>query len=184
MAIEFTSLVKNLPNGDNMGGIAQTIYFGYHTDVLTWPTKPSSPTTLEAAATLTGDVVMNTGKRLWDMFLTDDTGEFKIEPVGETDGKSFVLHVSLFHPGLQKKILGFMNAAKNENLVLIVVDSDGQKYLMGDALRPAVFVGSPDGAGTGKETAARKGVSLEFTYKTPAVYVYGGSVPLTEAVSS
>lgn len=33
---------------------------------------------------------------------------------------------------------------------------DGQKYLMGDKLRPAVYASSPDGFGTGKETAARK----------------------------
>jgi hypothetical protein len=37
----------------------------------------------------------------------------------------------------------------------VVQDSDGQKYLMGDKLRPAVYAGSPDGFGTGKETAAK-----------------------------
>ncbi len=115
------------------------------------------------------------------MYITDDTGEFKIEPVGETDGKSFVENLSIFHPGLQNKILGFMNATKNENLVFVVMDSDGQKYVMGDELRPAVNVGGKDGAGTGKETAARKGASLAFSFKTAAVYVYSGNIPLTEA---
>jgi len=61
-----------------------------------------------------------------------------------------------------------------------VIDSDGQMYVMGDALRPAVFAASPDGMGTGKTTAARKGLSLEFTYKTTNVFVYTGNVPLTE----
>lgn len=179
--IDFTDIDKNLPNGENMGGIVQKVYFGYHADVATFPTKPTTPTTLETASVLTGDLVMKAGKRLFEMYLTDDTGEFKIDPVGETDGKSFVEHLTLFHPGLQKKILGFINAAKNENLVFVVVDSDGQKYVMGDSLRSAVFAGSPDGLGTGKDTAARKGVSLEFTYKTSSVHVYTGNVPLTEA---
>ena len=52
---------------------------------------------------------------------------------------------------------------------------------MGDALRAAVLASSPDGAGTGKTTAARKGISLEFTYKTNNQFVYKGNLPLTEA---
>jgi hypothetical protein len=179
--IDFTTIDKNLPNGDNMGGISQLIYYGLYADVETFPTQPVSPTTLAEAATLTGDLVMKSGKRLWEMYLTDDTGEYKMELVGEVDGHSYVNHLSLFHPGLQDKILGFMRAAKNENLVFIVVDSDGQKYVMGDALRPAVLAGSPDGAGTGKATAARKGISMEFTYKTNNQFVYKGNIPLTEA---
>jgi hypothetical protein len=181
MAIEFTDITKNLPNGENMGGLVQEIYFGYHADVATWPTKPSNPADLEASALLTGDIVMKAGKRMFKMYITDDTGEFKVEPVGEVDGKSFLQHLTFFHPGLTKKLLGFMNAAKNENLVFIVKDSDGQMYLMGDELRPAVFAGAPDGIGTGKETSARKGGSAEFTYKTPNLYVYAGNVPLTDS---
>lgn len=181
--MEFTDINKNLPSGNNMGGIAQKVYFGFWEDVATWPTKPTAPATVEDAATLTGDLTMKTGKRMFELYITDDTGEFNIESVGEVDGKSFVEHLLFFHPGLQKKILGFINAAKNDNLVFIVTDAEGQMYLMGDSMRPAVYQGSPDGNGTGKETAARKGMSAEFTYKTNSVYVYAGSVPLTEATS-
>lgn len=182
--IEFTDINKNLPDGQNMGGLIQEVYFGFHADVLNWPTKPLNPSTLEANAVLTGELVMKTGKRLFSLYITDDTGEFSIEPVGEIDGKSFVEHLTLFSPGLQKKLLGFMNAAKNENLVFIVKDSDGQTYIMGDSLRPAVYAGAPDGFGTGKETAARKGISMEFTYKTANIYVYTGTIPLTEALGA
>jgi len=97
-------------------------------------------------------------------------------------GHSYVEHLTLFHPGLQSKIPGFMAAAKNENLVFIVhQDSDGQRYLMGDAMRPAILQGSPGGAGTGKTTAACKGISLEFTCKTTNILVYTGNIPMTEA---
>lgn len=181
--MEFTDINKNLTNGENMGGIVQTVYFGLWKDVKTWPTKPENPTGLEENAALTGDIAMKDGKRMFELYITDDTGEFNVEPVGEVDGKSFVMHLNLFHPGLQKKILGFINAAKNDNLVFIVTDAEGQQYLMGDKLRPAVYQGAPDGSGTGKETAARKGMSAEFTYKTPNAYVYEGTVPLTPAAS-
>jgi len=177
--VEFTDITKDLFQGENMGGIGMKIFFGLYSDVATWPTKPTNATTLEALGTLTGDITMKPGKRMFEMYVTDDTGEFKIETVGELDGKSFVMHLSLFNPGLKPKLLGLLNSVKNDNLVFIVPDNNGQKFLMGDAVRASIFAGSPDGAGTGKETAGRRGISMEFVYKTSNVYVYEGSVPLT-----
>jgi len=168
-----------------MGGLSQIVYFGLHEDVATWPTKPASDVaTLEALGALTGSVVMKDGKRMFELYMTDDTGQFQIEPVGEKDGKSFVLHLQLFHPGLKEKILGFINAVKNENMFFIVPDNNGQKFLMGDELRPATFEGPGDGAGTGKATNERRGIGMEFTYKSSNVYAYTGSVPLTPAAGS
>ena len=181
--MDFTDINKNLTDGQNMGGIAQVVYYAPWADVETWPTKPSSPADIEANGTLTGDVVMSAGKKMYEIYITDDTGEFEIETVGEMDGKSFVTHLRLFNPGLKKKLLGFINWAKNENLVFIVKDNDGQYYLMGDDTRAAIYNGAPDSAGTSRETAGRRGVSMEFTYKTANVYTYTGNIPLTEASS-
>lgn len=180
--MEFTDVDKNLNDGQNMGGIAQICYFAKWEDVETWPTKPVAPATLEENGVLTGDIVMKVGKKFNSIYITDDTGEFEIEPTGEVDGKSFVTHLRFFNPGLKAKLLGFMNWAKNENLAFIVKDNDGQFYLMGDETRPATYVGAPDGSGTGKETAGRRGVSMEFQYKTANAYTYGGALPLVDAV--
>jgi hypothetical protein len=177
--MDLTDITKDLFQGENMGGIGMKIFFGLYSDVASWPTKPTNATTLEALGKLTGDITMKPGKRMFEMYVTDDTGEFKIETVGELDGKSFVMHLSLFNPGLKPKLLGLLNSVKNDNLVFIVPDNNNQKFLMGDAVRAAIFTGSPDGAGTGKETAGRRGISMEFVYKTSNVYVYEGSVPLT-----
>jgi len=181
--VPLQAIDKNLPGGANMGGIPQTVFAAYWDDVLTWPTEPDLATvlSLEDLASLTGSVVMKTGKCFFPIYVTDDAGEFEIEPVGEIDGKSFVEHLRIFNPGLQKKILGLMNAAKNENLVFIVPDNNGNMFLMGDKLRAAVYAASPDGMGTGKATADRAGVSMEFTYKTKNVYMYSGTVPLVPA---
>lgn len=48
----------------------------------------------------------------------------------------------------------------------------------------AVYAGAPDCYGTSKETAAGKGISMEFTYKTANVYVYEDTIPLTEAIGA
>lgn len=181
--MEFTDINKNLPSGENMGGLTQKVFYGFHEDVEVWPAKPVNPLTLEESAVLTGNLTMKAGKRMFELYITDDTGEFNIEPVGEVDGKSFVEHLTFFHPGLQSKILGFLNAAKGRNMIFVVQDSDGQMYLMGDPLRAAIYQGSPDGNGTGKATTDRKGISAEFTYKTANLYIYNGPVPLTIATS-
>ena len=181
--MEFTNIDKNLPDGENMGGLTQKIYYGFQEDVLTWPTKPVAPADLAASAVLTGSLVMKTGKRMFEMYITEDTGEFSVESVGEVDGKSFVEHLTFFHPGLQNTIVGFMNAAKHKNMIFVVSTSEGQKFLMGDSMRAAIYQGSPDGNGTGKASSDRKGMSAEFTYKTTNVYSYTGSIPLVIATS-
>lgn len=181
--MDFADIQKNLKDGENMGGIKQIIYYGLHKDVATWPSKPEDPATLEALGKLTGDIAMKPGKRMFEFYLTDDTGELEFETVGEKDGKSYVMHLRAFHPGLMDKILGFMNAVKNENMVFIVPDNNGQFFLMGDELRPATLEGSDENAGTSKETAGRRGLSIHFTYKTSNLFEYVGSVPTTEAAS-
>lgn len=182
--MEFQDINKNLVNGENMGGTAQIIYFGLHADVDIWPAKPlANAANLEALGQLTGNVQMKPGKRMFELYVTDDTSELQMETVGEKDGKSFVMHLRLFHPGLLSKILGFRNATKNENMFFIVPDNNGQYFLMGDALRPATLESDADGAGTGKETAGRRGVGMEFTYKTSNICEYTGTIPLTAATS-
>jgi hypothetical protein len=166
----FTSIHKNLPGGANMGGIPQYVEYALHSDVVQWPTV-SSGSSLDDSATLSGALMLKQGVNFNRIYITDDTGELELEPVGEKDGKSFVMHLRFFHPGLQKKILGFINSTKNENLIFIVPDNNGNRYIMGAPLRPATFDSSPDGVGTGKETSARAGASLHFSFKTSTLYV-------------
>lgn len=180
--MEFQDISKNLHQGENMGSISQTIYYGLHSDVATWPTKPTGATTLEELGALTGNITMKPGKRLFKLYITDDTGELENEIVGEKDGISFIQHLRFFHPGLMARILGFMNAVKNDNMVFVVPDNNGQYFVLGDAIRPATLEGSDENNGTSKETAGRRGVSMHFTYKTSNIFEYTGTIPLTPAV--
>ena len=179
--MEFVDIVKDLQDG-NMGGLTMKVYYGLHKDVLTWPTKPVAALTLEAAGALTGAVAMKPGKRMFSIDITDDTGELKNELVGSVDGHSFVQHLSFFTPGLQKKILGFMNSVANADMVFIAPDNNGVYFLLGDEKRAATLLSSPDESGTGKETASRRGLSFEFVFKTKALYEYEGIIPLAVAI--
>ena len=163
-----------------MGGTTQSVIFGLWDDVAAWPTAPVAPADVEANAAWVGDVVMKAGKKAFTFYTTDDTSELKFTPVGEPDCKSFEQILSVFHPGLRKKILGFLSAVKNEKLFLIPQNSDGQYFLLGDSLRPAFFRSGE--AGTGKKTSDSKGVTMEFVHKTNTLREYVGDV--TTLISS
>jgi hypothetical protein len=173
--MDFVNIDKNLPYGENMGGLTQTIIFGLWDDVSAWPTPPAAPADVEEYAEWVGDVMMKAGKRAFTFYSTDDTSALDIKMVGETDGLSFEMELDVFNPGLKKKLLGFIAAAKNENLFLIAQDNEGQYYLLGDSKRAAKMI--PGGAiGTGTKTADRKGANLKFVFKTNAPRVYIGDV--------
>jgi hypothetical protein len=176
-AVEFTDIDKNLPGGENMGGIVQTLIYGLWDDVAAWPTEPniSGSVSLEQYATLTGDVTMKAGKRAFTFYSTEDTGKLDLQMVGETDGHSFETVLDMFNPGLKKKILGFVAAAKNDTLFFIAQDSEGQYYLLGDSKR-GVKLRQGSGIGTGQATADRKGAGIQGVYKCNILRVYEGDV--------
>jgi len=180
--MDFADIGKLLTDGKNLGGLSQKIYFGLWTDVATWPTEPMAPVTLDAAGTLTGDILMKAGKRMFELYTTEDAAKLEIKPIGEEGGKGYELLLSVFAPGLNKKLLGFMNATKNEDLVLIAEDSENQKYLLGCEIRSAKFSGG-DGSGTGSTTDGRRGLGMQFAYRAHSLYTYTGSVPLTPSTS-
>jgi len=181
--MDFVDIDKNLPYGENMGGLTQTIIFGLWDDVSAWPTAPAAPADVEEYAEWVGDVVMKAGKRAFTFYSTDDTSALDIKMVGETDGLSFEMTLDVFNPGLKKKLLGFISAAKNENLFLIAQDNEGQYYLLGDGKRAAKMI--PGGAiGTGTKTADRKGANLKFVFKTNTPRVYIGDVTTLVSVGS
>jgi hypothetical protein len=173
--MDFVNIDKNLPNGENMGGLTQTIIFGLWDDVAQWPTEPTNPTDVEDYGEWVGDVIMKPGKKAFTFYSTEDTAGLNIEPVGEIDGMSFQETLDVFNPGLKKKLLGFIAAAKNENLFFIAQDSEGQYYLLGDSKR-AVKMIAGGSIGTGLKTADRKGAGLKFVFKTNVPRAYIGDV--------
>ena len=179
--MDFTDIGKTLTDGRNLGGISQIVYFGLWADVETWPTEPAAALSLEEGGTLTGELVMKTGKRMFELYTTEDSAKLELNPIGEEAGKGIAMVLNVFAPGLAAKILGFINAVKNEDLVLIVPDNEGQYFLFGCALRSAKFTGG-DGTGTGSTTEGRRGVAMSFTYHSSQLLDYTGAIPLVEAI--
>ena len=164
---------------DNMGGLVPQLIFGYHDDVSAWPDWPAPAAnataglTLEAAGAISGDLTMATGARAYKMDFTEEQGSFSIAPQGEPGAISFLYTLNIINRRIRKKLLGFMNAAKNRKMFFIVQDANGVWYLMGDKARGA-RLSSGDGATTGTASTDSNQVSLTFTYTSPRALVYEG----------
>lgn len=161
----------------NMGGLVPRLIFGYWDDVATWPDLPDQAVAggvaMEAAGAITGDLVMATGKTAFQLYFNEDVGSFSIAPQGDKGNISFLYTVTFINKRIRKKILGFLNAAKNRKMFFIVQDANGTWYLMGDQYRGAML-GAGDGAVTGTAATDANQVTSVFTYVSPGAYAYEG----------
>ena len=160
-----------------MGGLVPQLIYGYWDDVNVWPDWPAptsnSALTLEAAGAIAGDLQMKTQTTAFKMDFTEEQGSFSIAPQGDPGAISFLYSLNIINRRTRKKLLGFMNAAKNRKMFFIVQDANGVWYLMGDKARGARMASS-DGATTGTASTDSNQVALTFTYTSPRALVYEG----------
>lgn len=161
----------------NMGGLVPRIIFGYWDDVATWPDLPDQAAaggvSLEAAGVITGDVVMASIAKAFQLYFTEEVGSFSIAPQGDKGNISFLYTLTFINKRIRKKILGFLNAAKNRKMFFIVQDANGTWYLMGDKYRGAMLTAG-EGAVTGTASTDANQVTSVFTYVSPGAYTYEG----------
>lgn len=167
---------------DNRAGVVSEILFGYAEEVATWPELPApdseTPLTFAEAGIWDGPLTMANGCNMYKFAFTDEQAELKISESGETGGESVLYELTVSRARLQKEVFGFLNALKGRNLVIIVSDKNGNKYLMGDKLSPARKVAG-DGSTTGKAATDLNQQSIKFQYYCPRYLMYDGD---TEAL--
>lgn len=169
--MDFADIEKNLKDNENMGGLTNVI-FCKHSDVETWPTRAVAPADATADAAWVGDLVLKSTKKGYRMYVTEDTCGIDDSMVGELDAQSYEATLSLFTPGMRADKLGLLNNVKNEDLVFLVKNEEGEWYMLGDENHPCKL--SSATGSTGKATTDRKGVSLEFKYKNNGLRMYVG----------
>lgn len=181
--IKLVDIDHDLGLEGNMAGLIPRVIYGYHTDVATWPDEPTAPGTgdftLEAAGSLVGDLVMKSTKRAFAFEFTEDTGEFKMAPVGETDGEHWEYSLDIIKAKITAKVLGFANASQAKKMFFIVPDENGNYYLMGGKRRAPKLATGGDGATTGKTSGDRNQISMSWKYRCNKALVYTGD---TEAL--
>jgi len=178
--LELEDLNKLDPCESRSKGV-KILYFARPEDVKKLPTIPKQRNKFEdysvlseGGVTLNGtehSIEMKKDKKFFKFFSKKDFGELKYTGVGSSGGRSFTANLEIMHPGMGKKILGFMTAAANRDFILLVRLNNGEIHLLGDLERGAEF-GDTVEATSGKTQSDEIGVTFNFTYDTsPQLYI-------------
>lgn len=172
------SAATNCVDYDNRGGILAKILVCYHAAVADFPTLPGSAEggmTLENAGKWSGEITMKTGEKMVEIPFIEGEGEIKVSPSGEVGARCAHYELDIMRTKINAQTFGLLNAFKDADLVIIAVDANGIKYLLGDELVPAKMIDG-DGATSGRARTDRNSITFNFEYYGQRFLVYDGEI--------
>ena len=166
---------------DNFGGIRK-VYYGFLSDVdeTQWPEPAAAPTSFTEAITIATPIVMLTGKKMNELYVTPETSGLDGEGQGDRDAQSTKRSAELLFPKSNADSLGFAKATINRNMFFLLEDMSGLLRLIGSPKFPANCTAKDT---TGKASTDRPGVT--FTVEDIGIGpcpIYAADVPLEAAV--
>lgn len=176
LGFNFTNLQWN-DSLENMGGFTSVAYFAPLQDIETFPGLSENPSSDAEFVRLGGNFIMKAGKYFTEIYITPETASLAANNQGEIDGQSFRIEGEFFYPGSKTDCRAFARKINNTRGVLIIVDPDGDRTVIGTDKFPCYFKPSLN---YGKAAADRKGLTVAFfqNHFAPGLE-YNGSIPLT-----
>lgn len=151
----------NFTEGEvNPSGITQRIYYIPKTDIKTFPKYPSAPANAADEVTLSGDFILQTGKKWHKLYSTSGKGKVDFEGLGEKDAKMFTNKGLFKYPKLNDEAKAFAKIANNSNFVFIVALPLGKFVVIGsrDYDTESNITG-----GSGDVPGSEKGLNIEIS---------------------
>jgi len=170
---------------DNMGGTLSYIYVALAEDIETWPIEPDPDSTeeMDALQVLTGSLACKSNKCFFKIKLEPEKCSIASEDVGPKGGIAQKHVLKIYKGDMAAKMLGFIRATNNQELVFEVPDANGQMIQIGSESYPARK--QPEGtAGTGEGPEGESGAAMTFvSYGNGPAYILDSSitVPTTPA---
>lgn len=177
-----TLTIESLANTEfcqnNMSGV-KTMYFIPKNDVTAINAVLAASKTTFTDYVQIGSTAMEgkaftaaTGKGFAKLYCGKDLGELKYTVQGSAVGsRSLKAHLEVFHPNMKKKLLGFLGTMINQELILVVVLSNGEIHLLGDLERGAEIADGVE-ATSGKAVTDQNGATLQFEWDTPMPQIF------------
>ena len=91
----------------------------------------------------------------------------------EMRGMSHQMELNIIQNGITTEILGLMGATKNAKVGFVVMDTNGQMYLMGDKDMGSMRTAG-DGAQTGTSRTDLRNTGMKFIYPVNNPCIYEG----------
>lgn len=163
VAVGFT--VYNVPGGvpytpgqENMSGVYKGFIIA-HNDVLTFPTRAKN------GVRLIGDFVLKPGKKFSEFYFTDGKGGIGMARQGDRDGGSIKNSASFASPGYSDTLNQLINSTINGAFVMIFVDSQNNKLVLGTEIFKTYLTASDGGTGTAVEDY--RGFTFTYEFDAP-----------------
>jgi len=163
---------------DNMGGVQHTGYIALADDIDTWPTIPSSSTSMDSIQQLTGSLVMKSGKTFFPFKMEVDKCSISSEDVGNKGGICQKYILKFFRGDMAARIRGFVRATNNQELVFVIPDAQGRMNWMGSQAYPMRKV-SGGSAGSGEGPEGESGATMSFeSYGNGPIPILPGTIAI------
>lgn len=161
MCAEIESIAAHCgPNAPKLQG---KVYLALESDVET-----IAPAVAGAIPTIT--MVATKVLAEWEVSIVDPN--FTGTPEGDADGLSIPVNVNLFIPKMTALKTATINASLGANVVAIVIDKNGNKWVIGEKGNGAVLV-------AGAQTGDKNGYPVTLTWDAGRLpWSYGGVLPL------
>lgn len=160
-------------NSELQAGVSEIgVFYAKHREIATFPMPLGMEDplfTFADSVKVAAPITFDAGKGFGKIVVQSDSGEVKVDLVGNKGNKKTKVSFSFYVPGNSPKLLGYIRAMKNEPMLFCVAERDGQKRLIGDKFNPAYM--SEVAGSTGKGGEDDKGV--QFTVEAfclPIVY--------------
>ena len=167
---------------DNIAGMAQGHYIAPWDKINNFPRTNGGTADGDSVVWNTGIWGFETGECFTRLYSTLDSAEVQDKMVGEADGKSYETTFEFTYPGSKKEALEAVSEWKNRGCVIIAVEANGQKRVIGNPLFRATL---KDGSfKSGKKTSDGKKTTIIFETRglTPAPILDDSvNIPITPA---
>ena len=161
---------------DNIGGVAE-VHIAYHEWVKTFPTFPmlsAEKKSYADAGQWQGDFVMEEGKAFAKISFKDESAKLDFAEQGEK-GSLKVLHtLTMARQKIEEISAGFSNGVRNHPLVIVVVDNNDNKYILGDKRVPCRMATGQTHT-TGQTREENSMMNFQFEYTCPRLLLYKGT---------
>lgn len=139
-------------------------------------TLSPSATNPAALATIVNAHTFATGKRMFEMYATENTQTLKTTVVGGKDSYGLKMEGEFFVPGVSAKALGIGQMSKNAKMGWIMTLNNGTRLQVGSKKFPARVtfefgVGDVEGGGLG--------ITFKITAYGPTVCIYTAEPQIT-----
>lgn len=166
---------------DNDAGLKTRLFYARLRDVVTYPNIPATMTTLADKVKLEGSYVMKTGERFGFIEGHVEKNSLNNTGAGQNGNSSAANMLTFYMYGTDPDVLGWIETYKNDDLVLIAEDLQGNYRVYGDIGLPAQIMPDWQEQG-GASVADEKFIQINFRSVGRIAKFYEGDIPLTPAV--